>query len=131
MLNGGLVAGIMGIESASGNFRASQGMVAKDPKALLGLEQLWSVVLAENSEGVHAHGQQLLTFLNSYTCLCDDMKRHRKQVTSNFITACMHRVQAEAEAVVAADSNAPPVAVQQGDVPAVAVERPAGKIDLK
>jgi hypothetical protein len=73
-------------------------MVAADPLQFLGIEQLWNFVLAEHpGVGFENNSVQLLTYLNSRSCLVEEMKPNTKLVAQNFIRDCMQRMQAEVQ----------------------------------
>ncbi len=102
MLEGTLV-GCEHMRQEGGMFTASLDMVMKNPESLLGLEELWSFVLAAHPPTTPQQQQQqqqpwqhLLVYLHSRTCMSDEMKPHTANIARKFIDDCMRRMQAAA-----------------------------------
>ena len=94
-------------------FSASLDMVQNNPATMLGLEQLWSFVLAPHAAGAPVQQptgtqqqpwQHLLVYLHSRSCLSDEIKPHTAEIARSFIDDCMRRMQLAAAEVSSASS---------------------------
>eukprot|EP01044_Picomonas_judraskeda_P001655 COSAG03_NODE_104_length_12717_cov_48.683547_2_plen_1586_part_00 len=112
MLKGTLV-GCEHMRQENGMFTASLDMVQNNPATMLGLEQLWSFVLAPHAAGAPVQQptgtqqqpwQHLLVYLHSRSCLSDEIKPHTAEIARSFIDDCMRRMQLAAAEVSSASS---------------------------